>query len=127
MRLLLDTQVVLWWLNRDRRLSRAGRSSIEQQADQVLVERGQRLGDRHQARRCASSSARRASGHQEITDCGFAPLAITFEHAREAGELPRHHADPFDRMLVAQARLEGLTLVTADPNIARYDVAVLRP
>ena len=63
----------------------------------------------------------------EITEFGFEPLAITFDHAREAGELPRHHADPFDRMLVAQARLEGLTLVTADPNIAHYDVAVLRP
>jgi len=68
-----------------------------------------------------------ARWHQEIIEFGFEPLAITFDHARESGELPRHHADPFDRMLVAQARLEGLTLVTADPNIARYDVAVLRP
>lgn len=42
-----------------------------------------------------------------------------------AGRLPRHHGDPFDRMLVAQARLEGLRLVTADPSILRYDVPVL--
>ena len=83
------------------------------------------MGDRHRARRGQARAPSR--WHQEITECGFAPLAITFEHAREDGELPRHHADPFDRMLVAQARLEGLTLVTADPNIAHYDVAVLRP
>ena len=125
MRLLLDTHVMLWWLNRDHRLTRPVRSSIEQQADQVLVS----------AASAWEIAIKRAMGkleppsrwHQEIAEYGFEPLAITFDHAREAGELPRHHADPFDRMLVAQARLEGLTLVTADPNIAHYDVAVMRP
>ena len=125
MRLLLDTQVVLWWLNRDRRVSRPVRSSIEQQADQVLVSAASAW--EIAIKRAVRKLEPPVRWHQEITDCGFAPLAITFEHAREAGELPRHHVDPFDRMLVAQARLEGLTLVTADPNIARYDVAVLRP
>jgi PIN domain nuclease of toxin-antitoxin system len=56
---------------------------------------------------------------------GFEPLAITFEHAREAGRLPLHHGDPFDRMLVAQARIEGLVLMTADEQISRYDVPVM--
>ena len=125
MRLLLDTHVVLWWLNRDRRLSRPVRSSIEQQADQVLVSAASAW--EIAIKRAVRKLEPPVRWHQEITDFGFAPLAITFEHAREAGELPRHHADPFDRMLVAQARLEGLTLVTTDPNIARYDVAVLRP
>ena len=55
----------------------------------------------------------------------FEPLAITVSHALRAGELPSHHDDPFDRMLVAQAQLEGLTLVTGDERIVRYDVAVL--
>ncbi len=45
----------------------------------------------------------------------------------EAGALPRHHADPFDRMLVAQARIEGLTIVTADPKLALYDVPTMAP
>jgi PIN domain nuclease of toxin-antitoxin system len=124
-RLLLDTHVVLWWLSGDRRLSRPVRSSIERQADQVLVS----------AASAWELAIKRAVGKleppvrwpQEIIEVGFEPLAITLDHAREAGELPRHHADPFDRMLVAQARLEALTLVSADPNIARYDVAVLRP
>ena len=55
----------------------------------------------------------------------FAPLPITIEHAVQAGALPLYHRDPFDRMLVAQAQLEGLTIVTRDPNIPRYSVATL--
>ncbi len=56
---------------------------------------------------------------------GLRPLPITHAHALAAGELPFHHSDPFDRVLVAQARLEGMVLLTADPNFAKYDVAVL--
>jgi PIN domain nuclease of toxin-antitoxin system len=53
-------------------------------------------------------------------------LPITFDHARAAGRLPPHHGDPFDRMLVAQAQLEGLTIVTRDPIFERFPVSVLR-
>ncbi len=60
-----------------------------------------------------------------IDDTGFGRLQITFEHATEAGRLPPHHRDPFDRMLVAQARVEGLTLASADPTLAAYEVPVL--
>jgi antitoxin (DNA-binding transcriptional repressor) of toxin-antitoxin stability system len=52
------------------------------------------------------------------------PLAITFEHATALRQLPQHDNDPFDRMLVAQAQCEGLTLVTADPKISAYDVPI---
>jgi len=55
----------------------------------------------------------------------FEPLPITFAHALAAGRLPRHHSDPFDRMLVAQAVAERLTIVTRDPRIGRYRVATL--
>lgn len=60
-----------------------------------------------------------------MDESGFERLAISFEHAREAGRLPLLHGDPFDRMLVAQARLEGMTLATADRTIQRYDIPVL--
>jgi PIN domain nuclease of toxin-antitoxin system len=56
---------------------------------------------------------------------GLVPLPITHAHALAAGELPLHHADPFDRLLIAQARLEGMVLLTADRNFRKYDVAVL--
>jgi PIN domain nuclease of toxin-antitoxin system len=60
-----------------------------------------------------------------ILEEGFEPLPITIEHAVQAGVLPPFHRDPFDRMLVAQAQLEGLTIVTRDANIPRYSVATL--
>jgi PIN domain nuclease of toxin-antitoxin system len=63
--------------------------------------------------------------HRAVLAAGYSPLQITFEHAVEAGRLPLLHGDPFDRMLVAQARVEGLTLATADEGIRRYDVPVL--
>jgi len=56
---------------------------------------------------------------------GFAPLDVTAEHAMHAGRLPLHHGDPFDRMLVAQAQLEGLILVTADEQLRRYEVPTM--
>lgn len=62
-----------------------------------------------------------------VDESGFERLAITFEHAQEAARLPQLHADPFDRMLIAQARLEALTLATADEAIERYDVRLLDP
>ncbi len=62
----------------------------------------------------------------ELVDhSGFERLSIDFDHAREAVRLPPIHGDPFDRMLIAQARLEGLVLVTSDETISRYDVQVL--
>jgi PIN domain nuclease of toxin-antitoxin system len=60
-----------------------------------------------------------------VDESGFERLTIDYEHAREAGRLPLLHGDPFDRMLVAQARLEGLTIATADERIKRYNVQVL--
>ena len=60
-----------------------------------------------------------------IERTGFDELAVTFEHAAEAARLPLLHRDPFDRMLVAQARAERLVLASADPSVARYDVEVV--
>jgi PIN domain nuclease of toxin-antitoxin system len=60
-----------------------------------------------------------------VEQTGIEPLAVSFAHAVEAGRLPLHHRDPFDRMLVAQARLEGLTLASSDATIRRYEVRVV--
>jgi PIN domain nuclease of toxin-antitoxin system len=62
----------------------------------------------------------------ELSRAGFTPLPLTARHARVAGSLPLHHRDPFDRMLVAQAQVEGLTIVTNDRKIADYQVALLQ-
>lgn len=61
---------------------------------------------------------------ERADSAGFERLLITIEHAQDAARLPRHHRDPFDRMLVAQALAEGLTLATADAALAQYGVPI---
>ncbi len=61
---------------------------------------------------------------EQVEKAGFERMSISLMHATEAARLPMHHRDPFDRMLVAQARLEGLTLATADGALAAYDVPI---
>jgi len=63
---------------------------------------------------------------EQVRDMGFRELPVTHAHAITAGRLPPHHRDPFDRMLVAQAATESLTLVSRDESIARYDVDILK-
>ncbi len=63
----------------------------------------------------------------QLQAIGADVLDVTMDHAIASTKLPFHHADPFDRMLVAQARIEGLTLVTADRRMAAYDVDLLTP
>jgi PIN domain nuclease of toxin-antitoxin system len=61
----------------------------------------------------------------ELEGSGYALIPVTPRHAWHGGSLPLHHRDPFDRLLVAQAQLDGYTIVTRDPAIARYQVAVM--
>lgn len=64
---------------------------------------------------------------EQVRDMGFRELPVSHAHTIAAGRLPPHHRDPFDRMLVAQAVAEGMTLVSRDASIARYDVDTLKP
>ena len=122
MRLLLDTHVLLWWRQDNRRLGRAARTAITSAAV-VYVS----------AASAWEVAIKSAIGRLHLGDpfdvhvqeAGFEPLAITFAHAAELTRLPPQHADPFDRMLVAQARLEGLTLVTHDRTFLEYDVRTI--
>lgn len=124
MRLLLDTHVLLWWLADDPSLPRIMRNAIADPSVEALVS----------AVTAWEIAIKRALGRLDfpvdeldliLKDNGFKPLPITTAHAVAAGALPRHHADPFDRMLVAQARCESLTLASVDPMVARYGVTVL--
>ena len=123
MRLLLDTHALLWWLTDDPRLTDRAREAIADPASSVFVS----------AAVAWEIAIKQALGRLEppedlsvrLARERFEELAITIVHALRAGELPPHHGDPFDRVLVAQAELEGLTLVTRDPRIAQYGVAVL--
>lgn len=121
--LLLDTHVFLWWNADDPSLGPTARAAIADGDNIVFVS----------AATAWEIATKRASGKLAasgevahwIRENGFVELAIEVEHAVMSTELPRHHRDPFDRLLVAQARLEELTLVTSDPEIRRYEVATL--
>ncbi len=121
--LLLDTHILLWWLGDDPMLPRNATDVIADSGTSVVVS----------AATAWEIAIKRAAGRLEAPDDlldaleanHFAALAITASHAIAAGALPPHHGDPFDRMLVAQARTEGLTLVSVDDRMAAYDVDLL--
>ncbi len=123
MRLLLDTHAVIWWTGDPDELTPAARQAIAE-ADVAAVS----------ATSIWEVATKAAIGKlqvpvddlvDEIREWGLDLLPVTAEHAWHGRLLPLHHRDPFDRMLVAQAQVEGLTIVSRDPDIARYQVAVL--
>lgn len=121
MRLLLDTHVAIWWLSGDRRLSTATRRAIEDAPDAYLS-----------AVSLWEMFIKQGTGRLDLpadfADAlreDFVELPLTFDHALEGRMLPGVHRDPLDRMLVAQARVEALTIVTADRTLAEYGVSVL--
>jgi PIN domain nuclease of toxin-antitoxin system len=123
MRLLLETHTFLWWLSDDPKLGPEARRAIEKPENFVFVS----------AASAWEIAVKRASGKLKapgdivdwIEQSSFSDLPIEVEHAVASAELPKHHNDPFDRLLVAQAQLEGMTLVAHDDEITRYDVSVL--
>lgn len=122
MRLLLDSHVVLWWLDGSDRLAGQARAAIASgPAVFVSVATIWEMAIKRSIGKIVTDLDLAA----EVAAEGFHALPITFRHAVAAGQLERHHRDPFDRMLVAQAQHEGLTIVTADRHIPKYDVRVL--
>lgn len=121
--LLLDSHVLLWARGAPGKLSDEARCAVEDGARAVFFSSAS----------IWELAIKQAKGKLDLPDRlvestierGFTELPIRSRHARLAGALPLHHNDPFDRMLVAQAQAERLTLVTSDPRIAAYDVPVL--
>ena len=122
MRLLLDTNALLWWLV-DKGLTDQAREAIADPGNLVAVS----------AVSAWEISIKKALGklsapdnlEHQIQAAGFTPLPVTIAHGIAAGQLPRHHDDPFDRMLIAQAAAEGLTIVTRDKRFSDYKVTLL--
>ena len=121
MNLLLDTHVLIWW-DEGRRIAVEARRAIEG-ADTVYVSAASAW---EVAIKTALGRLRPTRTVEEAAfDSGFLELPVTFRHAERLTGLPPHHRDPFDRMLVAQAAVEELALVTRDRVFARYGVALV--
>lgn len=122
-RILLDTHVLLWWLADDPKLGTNARDLISNGNNEIYVS-------------AASSweiSIKKRNGKLTGPDNidsiveqeRFIKLPVSLVHGEAAGQLPDHHRDPFDRMLIAQAQTEKLTILTADEKIQQYDAAVI--
>lgn len=124
MNLSLDTHVLLWWLDDSAALKRTAREAISDASNLLVIS----------AAVVWEIRIKQAIGKIEIDPAfldvvrrqGFELLPITADHAYAVGDLPLHHRDPFDRLIIAQARMEGLTVVSHEPQFARYDIPMLQ-
>jgi PIN domain nuclease of toxin-antitoxin system len=121
--LLLDTHVLLWWLFDDDRLTPAMQAAIADPRTSVAVSAASAWEMAIKAARGKLTIPEDLA--EEIARQGFEGLPVTVEDSLAAGALPRHHDDPFDRMLIAQAVRRRFVLVTADRRFADYDVLTL--
>ena len=124
MNLLLDTHVYLWWLTGSRRLSALARDGIADPNRAVYVS-AVSIWEARIKERLGRLDLGRHDLVEEIAKNDFLELPISAVHGRCAGRLPPHHDDPFDRMLVAQAATEGLSLVSRDRALSAYEVSLL--
>lgn len=122
MRLLLDTHAFIWWSDADPRMSAAMRETVRE-ADEVFVSIASawEIAIKVSLGKLVFDETFGAA----LTISHFEPLAIEVRHTEEIKTLPLHHRDPFDRMLVAQGKVEGLTLVTGDRRLEPYDIPFL--
>ena len=128
MNLLLDTHVLLWWLGDVDQLRAPTRRAIADPRNTVYVSAASawEIAIKVALGKLTVPPDAQRWLPEAVRDSHFSPLPITIEHATGVEHLPRHHADPFDRLLLAQATAEQLTLVTADPLMEPYGVPLLR-
>ena len=124
MKLLLDSHAFLWWLTDAPELSPSARAALADPANVVLVS-AVTTWEIEIKRALGRLEAGSADLVAEIEANRFAQLPVWARHAGAAARLPRHHDDPFDRMLIAQAQVEGLVCVTRDPAFQAYGIPCL--
>ena len=124
MRVLLDTHALLWWLAGDDRLSLRARGVIADRRHEIVVSAASawEVATKHRIGKLPGAGPLAVDFAREIERQGFTPLAISLDHAQSAGALPGTHRDPFDRMLIAQAREERLALVSLETVFDDYGI-----
>lgn len=124
MRLLLDTHTLLWWLAGDDALSMSAQNAIADPGNDVFVSAASawEISTKHRIGKLPGAAAIVGDLDGVITAQGFAGLPVTLRHGQVAGGLPGPHRDPFDRMLIAQAMLERLVLISNETPFDAYGV-----
>lgn len=126
-RLLLDSHTLIWWLEGNRKLSAAARQAIEADNAEIHVSAASAYEIAYKSLRGFIEGGEHlvANWSSILADNEFRELPVTHAHALRAGALPRHHRDPFDRLLIASALEDGLALVTNDAAMTPYGAATL--
>lgn len=128
MRLLADTHTLLWFLQGDKRLSKKAATLLESPESLVFVSIASvwEIAIKISLQKLRISYSLDKDLPQLLQDCGFHLLPVSFAHVARISSLPFHHRDPFDRLLIAQALIENLRIVTQDPQFSAYNVDVVR-
>lgn len=126
-RLLLDTHVWLWMLAEPDRITDSVRAELANTENELFLSAasGWEISIKHGLGKLALPVPPREYVPDRLRRSGVLPLAVELDHVLRVGDLPPHHRDPFDRLLVAQANAVGLRLVTADRQLDAYDVDLL--
>ena len=123
MNLLLDTCVLLWWLDNPDLLSKGTSTAIKEPDNRIVVSvvSAWEIAIKKMLGKLESPDNLK----EVIVDSGFELMPIDYEHAWQVQDLPSHHRDPFDRLLISLAKTESLTLVTRDSRLKAYNVPIL--
>lgn len=127
MNLLLDTHALIWFLENDPQLSARARTALSDPANVCHVSDATawEAGIKHSLGKLKLPVPFEILFPARLLELGFHSLPIRHSHLHQIIHLPYHHRDPFDRLLIAQAQIEEMTLVSCDPHFPRYDVPIL--
>ncbi len=127
MKYLLDTHALIWWLNDSPELSAAARAAVASEANEIYVSAASawEITTKHRLGKLALADRLAANVEARVLQERFIPLPVTMAHAEAGGRLEAPHKDPFDRLLIAQAVLEDLTLVSIETVFDAYGVVRL--
>jgi PIN domain nuclease of toxin-antitoxin system len=128
MRILIDTQAWVWWLIEPRKLSRDAIALLEDRQTTVYLSTVcvWEVVIKYAVGKLVLPAAPAIMVPRSMADDGLVELPIEHRHALQVTHLPLHHRDPFDRVIIAQAQVEGMPILTADRQFARYDVDVIQ-
>jgi PIN domain nuclease of toxin-antitoxin system len=127
MKALLDTHVFLWWINDDKRLSSFAPDVISDANNELFVSAatGWEIAIKAQIGRLELPGEAQHFVAEQLRINAFKPLPIGMNHALHVSTLPDLHRDPFDRMLIAQAQMENMPILSVDPNIRKYQIEII--